>query len=290
MLRLTVLVSLLVRVLFWILFLLEILVVYSCVFFFLIFFSYLTYQVTIAAFVAPKNGAFSNLQMLFNFKKKAAPAPVIEAPVNTKGGNKNAKTTNNKKAPAPTGKNSKFAATPAPAPVSYSSSFAGGLVGSDVEAPEFDPLQLSATVSEETLLWYRAAELKHARICMLASLGLSVQPAFHLPDPVFDSTLGFGVVTKLYAERPEAIWQILLAIAAVEVSSLFRNGQGVGGDLGFDPLNLQEKLGLNADPAKFEEMQLRELKNGRLAMLGASALLLQEYVTGYGPYEQLFPH
>lgn len=168
--------------------------------------------------------------------------------------------------------------------------FANGLVGSDVEAPNFDPLKLSADVSDETLQWYRAAELKHARICMLAALGLSVQPVFHLPDPVFESTAGYGAVTKLYAERPEAIWQILLALAAVETVSLFKNGQGEGGDLGWDPLNLKEKLGLNADPAKFEEMQLRELKNGRLAMIGTSALLLQEYVTGYGPYEQLLPH
>jgi len=170
------------------------------------------------------------------------------------------------------------------------SGFAGGLVGSDVEAPDFDPFNLSAGASDETISWYRAAELKHARICMLASLGLSVQPAFHLPDPVFESSLGFGAVTKLYAERPEAIWQILLALSAIEVSSLFKNGQGSGGDLGWDPLNLQVKLGLSSDAAKFEEMQLRELKNGRLAMLGTSALLIQEYVTGYGPYDQLLKH
>jgi light-harvesting complex I chlorophyll a/b binding protein 4 len=196
--------------------------------------------------------------MIFNFGgKKAAPAPTKVAPV-------------------------------APTPVVPQ--FAGGLVGSDVEAPEFDPFQLSAGRSEETINWYRSAELKHARICMLAALGLSVQPAFHLPDQVFDSTLGYGVVSKLYNERPEAIWQILLAIAAVEVLTLFRNGQGVAGDLGFDPLNLQTKLGLKNDEGKFKEMQLKELKNGRLAMIGTSALLLQEYVTGYGPYEQLMQH
>jgi hypothetical protein len=125
---------------------------------------------------------------------------------------------------------------------------------------------------------------------MLAALGLSVQPVFHLPDPVFDSTLGYGVVAKLFAERPEAIWQILGALAAVETFTLFKNGQGRAGDLGFDPLNLQVKLGLSSDPAKLEEMQLRELKNGRLAMIGTSAMLLQEVVTGYGPYEQLLPH
>ena len=123
---------------------------------------------------------------------------------------------------------------------------------------------------------------------MLAALGLSVQPAFHLPDQVFDSTLGYGVITKLYTERPEAIWQIVLALAAVETFSLFKNGQGVAGDLGFDPLNLREKLYSN--PEDFAKVQLQELKHGRLAMWGSSALLLQEYVTGYGPYEQLLPH
>lgn len=40
------------------------------------------------------------------------------------------------------------------------SDFAYGLVGSDVESPNFDPLQLSAGRSEETVNWYRAAELK----------------------------------------------------------------------------------------------------------------------------------
>lgn len=100
---------------------------------------------------------------------------------------------------------------------------------------------------------------------MLAALGLSVQPVFHLPDPVFDSTLGtlsihsphnwlysngcpyfsgYGVVTKLFAERPEAVWQILLALAAIETFSLFKNGQGSAGDLGFDPLNLQVQLNI----------------------------------------------
>lgn len=46
--------------------------------------------------------------------------------------------------------------TPAPVP----KTFANGLVGSDIEAPNFDPLKLSSGLSEETLNWYRAAELK----------------------------------------------------------------------------------------------------------------------------------
>ena len=45
-----------------------------------------------------------------------------------------------------------------------------------------------------------------------------------------------GAVTKLIAERPEAIYQIITAIAAIEVVTLFKNGQGAAGDLGFDPV------------------------------------------------------
>jgi hypothetical protein len=46
-------------------------------------------------------------------------------------------------------------------------------------------------------------------------------------------------------------------------------------------------LKFTEDEELFDEMKLRELKNGRLAMIGTSALLLQEVVTGLGPYEQL---
>lgn len=75
------------------------------------------------------------MQMMFNFGKKKEAAPA-------KGGKSALK-----------GKS-------APVKQTVSSGFAGGLVGSDVEAPEFDPLQLSVGRSEETLAWYRAAELK----------------------------------------------------------------------------------------------------------------------------------
>lgn len=38
----------------------------------------------------------------------------------------------------------------------------------------FDPLRLSATVSDDTLKKWREAELKHGRVAMLASLGLLI--------------------------------------------------------------------------------------------------------------------
>ena len=86
--------------------------------------------------------------------KKAAPAPVKKAapaPV------KRSVPSNSGSVPAIflTGYPSGYKSTGAPV-----SSFAGGLVGADVEAGEFDPWKLSQGVSTETLNWYRAAELK----------------------------------------------------------------------------------------------------------------------------------
>lgn len=134
----------------------------------------------------------SDLNMLFNFGKKpasnsAVTSAVKSAPakaVTSQGKSPAAKPTPPKQTsskPAPTPM-SKFLVNPmksitktttssgkssqnkqANLPVrstQASSGFLGGLVGSDVEAPEFDPFQLSAERSEETINWYRAAELK----------------------------------------------------------------------------------------------------------------------------------
>merc|ERR1712176_1680404 len=46
------------------------------------------------------------------------------------------------------------------------------------------------------------------------------------------------------------------------------------GDIGFDPLGLKPE-----DPAEFAEMQTKELQHGRLAMLAASGMIVQELVT-----------
>ena len=36
----------------------------------------------------------------------------------------------------------------------------------------------------------------------------------------------------------------------------------------------------NTDPAKFKEMQTKEINNGRLAMIGIAGMVAQELVTG----------
>lgn len=47
------------------------------------------------------------------------------------------------------------------------------------------------------------------------------------------------------------------------------------GDIGFDPLGMKP-----SDPAEFAEMQTKELNNGRLAMIAAIGMIVQEQVTG----------
>ena len=81
-----------------------------------------------------------------------------------------------------------------------------------------------------------------------------------------------------------AIFQIFLGIGAVELyshnfkitaDSMFEGGR-VPGKFGFDP------LGFGKDPAAFKTLQLKEIKNGRLAMLAFGGLIHQQLLSKSG--------
>ena len=56
------------------------------------------------------------------------------------------------------------------------------MAGSSMPFKTFDPLGLATLGSDETLAWFRAAELKHSRVAMLATTGYLVQAAgIHFP-------------------------------------------------------------------------------------------------------------
>ena len=56
------------------------------------------------------------------------------------------------------------------------------MAGSTMPFKSFDPLGLSTLGSETTLTWFRAAELKHSRVAMLATTGYIVQASgWHFP-------------------------------------------------------------------------------------------------------------
>ncbi|CAM9605285.1 unnamed protein product [Choristocarpus tenellus] len=161
-----------------------------------------------------------------------------------------------------------------------------GLVGSDIEQPFFDPLNFARDCPPAQMQWYRAAELKHGRIAMLAAFGQIVQSYTHWDDPsgIFSVTdKPWAAMQQVYEQRPIAFVQVILAIFAAEVYGQMEQAKNeAGGDLNFDPLSLKP-----TDPVAWEKVQLRELKNGRLAMLSIAGMLVQEHLTGMGVIEAI---
>jgi len=153
----------------------------------------------------------------------------------------------------------------------------------------FDPLGFTTDCSEGKLLFYREVELKHGRVCMLASLGILVGENFH---PLFGGNIDAPAYVAFQQTPLETFWPaVIAAIAIPEIFSVFSfnppddGGKGfewwtmktdrAPGDLGFDPLGLKP-----SDPAEFKELQTKELNNGRLAMIAAAGMIAQELASG----------
>jgi len=148
----------------------------------------------------------------------------------------------------------------------------------------FDPLGISTKVPEGQLLFYREAELKHGRVCMLAILGLIVGERHD-----FIPLLGGGIDAKAPAyllgtpfvqETSVAqFWPFALAaIFAEETRREYlrkQNPDALPGDYGWDPLGLKPK-----DAKALKELQNKELNNGRLAMFASAGIIAQEMVEG----------
>ena len=86
---------------------------------------------------------------------------------------------------------------------------------------------------------------------------------------------GLGKVSPVY-------WGVVLAAAAaIDVYGINQKKKGspdyFPGNLGFDPLGLFPK-----DQAGQEAMKLKELKNGRLAMIAITGFAFQEFVSKFG--------
>merc|ERR1712187_321815 len=163
----------------------------------------------------------------------------------------------------------------------------------------WDPVGISSTVTEGRLLFYREAEIKHGRVCMLAFLGVAVGENFHpllggYDGPAVDLfpfqkvplgdfwpiaflqtfvMLGWEEYRTSYPHLEGKAFEGLIDNKSPEVFAA-KTGR-IPGDLGFDPLGLKPK---KADDLL--TMQNKELNNGRLAMLATLGVLVQEATFG----------
>jgi hypothetical protein len=157
----------------------------------------------------------------------------------------------------------------------------------------FDPLGFAK--NKEDLRLYREAEVKHARLAMLAALGWPISELF---DRTIAQNLGWKVVIDASDRAPSVLnggldkispvyWAGIITAAAaidlIQINKSVKNPNYTPGNLNFDPLGLYP-----ADKEGQDRMKLAEIKNGRLAMLAITAFAIQEAVTKMGVVDNPF--
>lgn len=84
---------------------------------------------------------------------------------------------------------------------------------------------------------------------------------------------------------PAAGWvQMLVAAGAFELMALYRQweqNRPIPGDYGYDPLRFTKDDGIESK--KFEKLRMKEIKNGRLAMITMAGWLANESIPGSFP-------
>jgi len=148
----------------------------------------------------------------------------------------------------------------------------------------FDPFGFAD--SPENLNNYREAEIKHARLAMLAVAGWPLSELFNKKfatmldmEPILDATnRAPSVLNGGLGRISPAYWIGCLGLAAVTDifgSFFFFKKEGYfPGNFGFDPFGLYPK-----DEQGKKRMQLSEIKHGRLAMIAITAFAAQEFVS-----------
>ena len=148
----------------------------------------------------------------------------------------------------------------------------------------FDPLNLA--LDEEALYRRRCVEIKHGRIAMAAVVGLLVPDIMHtLPGTLsFSRNLRFSDVptglNSLETVPPLGWVQIVAFIGFLELCVLKQDQQRAPGDVGGGGWVRY------SEPTKSTKL-LIEIKNGRLAMVAVTWMLVSEGVTGQSTAEQL---
>jgi len=182
----------------------------------------------------------------------------------------------------------------------------------------YDPLGLGKDGGVDK---YRANELLHARWAMLATAGAIIPEGlaangadikganwFETGAAMLNGgTLNWFAVPWVNVANPLPLFAVVAANVALmgAVEAYRRAGSGPAGYSpgigkfdagvfdGVDPLypgGPFDPLGLADDPEVFAELKVKEIKNGRLAMVAALGFAFQAWTTGEGPYANFTKH
>ena len=141
----------------------------------------------------------------------------------------------------------------------------------------FDPLLLTTNLKEKDIKYVREAELQHARVAMLAFVGLAGLD-------LLQDNLAVNYLKDLPWESQVPFW---FGVGSYELARM-----GSGWKNPFVERNMYFKLEDNYQPGNVfklnpddvdDKMYNMELANGRLAMLASLGYIVQELVTGVSP-------
>jgi len=181
-------------------------------------------------------------------------------------------------------------------PVPGSGKAVQNMVGADVETGSevWDPMgfsrlydinfDMNMVMTYPHVQWLREAEIKHGRVCMLAFVGALAQSVLHIPG-LPEEADWTKALAACYADKTAALGIVQISVFAMIVEGRWYSGDAwIGqmdrepGDLGFDPLKFAKKPGFD-----LKSMQLKEIKNGRLAMIGVASLAANHSIPGSVP-------
>jgi hypothetical protein len=154
----------------------------------------------------------------------------------------------------------------------------------------FDPLNLLEDADQSKFDQFRAAELKHGRVCQLAFVGyLTTWSGLRLPGALGDVNFadipaGHPAVFKV----PVAgLIQILAFVGYLEIFAFKQQEGSYPGDFTASAFPVGF-LGAN-DEASQSKLRAQELNQGRAAQMGVLALLFHEQINGK-PFIFFDPH
>jgi hypothetical protein len=159
-----------------------------------------------------------------------------------------------------------------------------GLIGDLAPVGFFDPAGFAAKASPEELIRYREVEVMHGRFAQLAVLGFLIPEKYAAEGAFGDDFLApSGTALEVFNTDPVWVGLTFGVISVLETLRLLETEPGTRTDAGI----LENGLYVTPTPEKLEEYKLKELQNGRLAMLAFAGEVAQELVNSTPLWENL---